>query len=234
MSRLGSKFPPPPPNHHLLLPLSLHPTPYTMGIGHVLRTRFVSVSKKQGQGRFFDSKNYLSYGGDLRKKRKGRKQRPLSRKHPLHLVFKVNKSCLQNKNLRHPKCFSLIHQILNRWSHYFGVRVEQLSIQKDHIHILVRSSSRYQFRDFFRVMAGQIAQRFEQEGYLSVTDTPGGGKGTGLWKHRPFTRIVVGWKAYSIVRNYIQLNEKEALGVIPYRKTRLRGLSMRDWQLLWS
>lgn len=83
-------------------------------------------------------------------------------------------------------------------------------------------------------MAGQIAQRFEQEGYLRVTDTPADEQGTGLWKHRPFTRVVKGWKAYRIVRNYIQLNEKEALGVIPYRKTRLRGLSMKDWQLLWA
>lgn len=178
----------------------------------------------------------LSHGGELRKTRWGRGLRPLSPKDPLHLVFKVNKSRLQLKSLRHPKCFSLIHVILNKWSHYFGVKVEQISIQVDHIHLLVRSSNRYQYLDFFRVMSGQIAQCFEKEGYLKVTHTPQdqGQPGTGLWKHRPFTRVVKGWKGYQIIRNYIQLNEKEAQGVIPYRKERLKGMSMRDWELLWT
>jgi hypothetical protein len=46
--------------------------------------------------------------------------------------------------------------------------------------------------------------------------------------------VVKGWKAYQIVRNYIQLNEKEALGEIAYKKDRLRGLSMSEWNILWS
>ena len=56
----------------------------------------------------------------------------------------------------------------------------------------------------------------------------------GLWRHRPFSRVVRGWRAYKIVRNYIQLNEKEALGHIPYRKERLKGLSTSEWQTLWK
>jgi hypothetical protein len=77
----------------------------------------------------------------------------------------------------------------------------------------------------------------------AVTDTPvrvAGGEGnTGklvkkLWKYRPFTRVVFGRRGYMTVQNYIQLNEKEARGEIPYRKERLRGLSMTEWELLWS
>jgi hypothetical protein len=72
-------------------------------------------------------------------------------------------------------------------------------------------------------------------GEQSVTDTQTGlRKGTGLWKYRPFTRVVRGWKAYQVVRSYIRLNEKEARGEIPYRKQRLRGLSSADWGILWS
>ncbi len=55
-----------------------------------------------------------------------------------------------------------------------------------------------------------------------------------LWKYRPFSRVVKGWKSYKIVRNYIQLNEKEVLGKIKYQKNRLRGLSTADWQILWA
>jgi len=46
--------------------------------------------------------------------------------------------------------------------------------------------------------------------------------------------VVREWKAYKIVRDYIQLNEKKALGEIPYQKRRLKGLSMQDWQILWA
>lgn len=120
-------------------------------------------------------------------------------------------------------------------------------MQADHIHLLIRTGRRSQFHHFFRVVAGQIAQRFEKEGcFTVVTDTPRSGKAgrnerelearvkEKPWKHRPFSRVVRGWRAYVIVRNYIQLNEMEILGRIPYRKERLRGLSLWDWEILWS
>ena len=101
------------------------------------------------------------------------------------------------------------------------------------------------------MLSGQVAQILEKEGLLCpkmvksfdfrtakkvVTDTPQmvTVRGTGLWTLRPFSRIVFGWKAYVIVKNYIQLNEKEALGQIKYSKYRLRGLSMSDWNILWT
>lgn len=60
------------------------------------------------------------------------------------------------------------------------------------------------------------------------------GKATGLWLYRPFTRVIRGWRAYKTVRDYIQLNEKEALGEIPYRPSRLRGLLKSEWESLWG
>lgn len=194
----------------------------------------------QPQGFFqYNWRYHLCAGGVLRNQRHGRGLRPLSRKDPIHVVFKVNKTQLQTRGLRSAKSFSLIHQIIKKYSRHFGIKVEQLSIQNDHIHILVRSAKRSQFKHFFRVVAGQIAQRFEKRGFLKVTDTPkkkgrrGSARGTGLWKLRPFSRVVKGWKAYKIVRDYIQLNEQEANGVIRYQPKRLKGLSLRDWQLLW-
>jgi hypothetical protein len=55
-----------------------------------------------------------------------------------------------------------------------------------------------------------------------------------LWKYRPFTRVVRGFRAYKIVRDYIQLNEKEATGEIRYSKQRLRGLLADELSRLWS
>ena len=55
-----------------------------------------------------------------------------------------------------------------------------------------------------------------------------------FWKRRPFTRVVRGRTAYEIARNYVQLNEEEALGKVPYRKERLRGLSADEWETFWG
>ena len=188
-------------------------------------------------------KTALNYGGSLRNQRNGRGSRPLSTKYPIHLVLKANRECIRS-TFRFPKQFALIHLILKKYAKRFFIKVEQVTVQGDHIHLVIRISWRRNCHDFFRVFAGQIAQRFEKEGLLVcvVTDTPkhatakkrSGRKRKKLWKHRPFTRIVKGWRAYRTVRNYVQLNEKEALGEIPYRKERLRGLSSADWKILWA
>ena len=67
-----------------------------------------------------------------------------------------------------------------------------------------------------------------------MTDTLDSCKLARLWKYRPFTRVMRGWKAYKITRNYVQLNEQEALGNIPYKKQRLKGLSAGEWEVLWA
>jgi REP element-mobilizing transposase RayT len=168
-----------------------------------------------------------SYGGSIRTKAHGRGQRPLSTRNPVHLVLKVEKGKLRSRSLRHPAHFALITKILQCYGKRFFVRVDQFSIQNDHIHLLIRAPKRCRFQYFFRVVPGQIAQQFQNRGWL--TDTPGK-----LWKWRPFTRIVMGFVGLQIIRNYIQLNEKEATGKIRYQKQRLRGLSAEDWKKLWA
>lgn len=176
-----------------------------------------------------------SYGGTLRQKRLGRRQRPLSRKAPLHLVFKAHRKLLKEKSFRGPRSFQLCQSLIKRYARRFFVRVDQFSIQGDHIHLLVRCSERFFYQAFFRVLAGQIAQRFRKEGLLNitmcneVTDTP-----KNLWMHRPFTRVIVGLRGLTIIKNYIQLNEQEARGRIRYNSKRLAGLSIGEWALLWS
>jgi putative transposase len=224
-------------------------------MGHTKQTSFFKTNWK----------HHLCHGGSLRNQRAGRGSRSLSTKEPLHVVFKVNRDRLKHGGLRHGVTYTLIHQIIRRYAKRFFVKVEQVSIQGDHAHLLVRAPRRAKFHHFFRVVAGQIAQRLEQEGLLAVhsagsrksapsagsgkhsqtiemrnrnfnaTDTPTGPrKGTGLWKYRPYSRVVRGYKAYKIVKNYIQLNEQEALDKIPYRKSRLRGLSAGEWEVLWA
>ena len=194
----------------------------------------------QTQFQLASSSRSLEHGGEHRKKRHGRGRRAISCKESLHVVFKLNR-------------------IVLKYAARFFVKIEQISIQGDHIHCLVRTCRRSFFHHFFRVVSGQIAQQFEKTDKLryvvderfknklrSVTDTPKNiqrrtsSKGNSikrklkLWMYRPFSRVVRGYKAYKVVRNYIQLNEKEALGLIPYKKNRLRGLSLAEWEILWT
>ncbi len=169
----------------------------------------------------------LRYGGNLRNQRAGRGHRPLSTRDPIHVVLKANRRRLRSQSLKTYANFRKITRVLQLYSIHFNVRMEQFAIEGDHIHLLLRAGRRAQFQAFFRVVAGQIAQRLPV-----VTDTRT--RGTKLWKHRPFSNIVVGPTYYRNVRNYIQLNVKESSGEIRYQKKRLRGLSMRDWEILWA
>ncbi len=222
-----------------------------MGTGH--------KPKKFHQQEFSFTKTHwkfrYSHGGVLRNSRQGRGARPLSVKDPLHLVLKVDRESLQS-GLRSYRRYFLIHKIVDKYAKKFFIKIEQISIQNDHIHFLVRTSKRSQHQNFFRVVAGQIAQQFQNQGLMktSVTGTPDApipavkkGAATDtppsppssaqfakLWKYRPFTRIVKGLKSYKIVRNYIQLNEQEALHRITYQKHRLKGLSTSEWDILWT
>ena len=211
------------------------------------RTKQLSLIKKTHW------KFYCSHGGILRKKRLGRLARPLSKKEPLHLVFKANRLVLREKSFRGIRSYRVCLRLIKRYAKRFCIRIDQCSIQGDHIHLLVRCSDRFHYHAFFRVLAGQIAQRFRKEGLLrffdgigakgknskKVTDTPYSSKTTHetamkLWAYRPFTRIVKGNKTLTIVRNYIQLNEQEARGLIKYNSKRLAGLSIGDWSILWA
>jgi len=166
------------------------------------------------------------YGGELRKSRQGRGMRPLSTRDPLHLVLKVRPGELK-KGLRDPETHTLVHRLLKKYSKKFFIKVEQFSVNSDHIHLLVRCSKRSFFHNFFRVFAGQIAQ---QATHTFSTKK----EGKSFWKARPWSRVIKGYKAYLQVRDYVKLNVLEASGRRAYRKERTRGLSLEQLRELWS
>lgn len=180
----------------------------------------------------------FNHGGKLRNQRSGRRVRPLACKESLHVVFKINKDALKQLSLRSIQTQRLVNSLILKYSKKFFIKIEQISIQNDHIHLLIRTSKRSLFHYFFRVVAGQMAQQLKKEGLISktnVTDTQKNPlRKLKLWKYRPFTRIVKSYKAYKVVKDYIQLNIKEAQGLIKYQKMRLKGLSMSEWSILWS
>lgn len=179
--------------------------------------------------RSFDKPHWqfrYTHGGILRRKRHGRKARPLATKSAIHLVFKIDRQKLK-KGFRSPLGFQICNTVIKTYANRFFVKIEQLAICNDHIHLLIRLSRRSLGQNFFRVVAGQIAQNLKNNGFW-VTDTQS------VWKFRPFSRVIIGWKAYLIARDYVRLNAREADGSLPYKRERLRGLSAGEWEILWA
>jgi hypothetical protein len=127
-----------------------------VGMGHARQGSFFKFNKFQYQ-----------HGGELRRKRAGRGKRPLSTKDSLHVVFKMNREA-HPQGLRTYKSYALSTQVINRFATRFFIKVIQVSIQGNHIHMLIRAHKRSLFHHFFRVVAGQIAQGLGR----CMTDTP--------------------------------------------------------------
>jgi REP element-mobilizing transposase RayT len=194
-----------------------------------------------------------THGGNLRNHRAGRRERPIKSHAPIHLVLKANRECI-DRGFRTPRRFLLIHRLRDRYAKRFLIKIEQMSVQGDHIHLIVRTNRRSGLQNFMRVFSGQIAQQLQNAGFIKfvVTDTQITEKlqtktrpalatkkrvspqKLKLWMYRPFTRVVIGRRALITLENYVELNEKEAERAIPYRKERLRGLSKDEWEILWS
>jgi REP element-mobilizing transposase RayT len=172
----------------------------------------------------------LTHGGELRKKRKGRGARPLSKKDPIHLVLKSTLA-LKQWNFRLPKNHQIISKLIYKLSVTYGIKIDQKAIAYDHIHLLVRVKNRELYKRFIKHLAGQIAQLVTDARSESSSLKK---QALQFFKHRPFTRIVKGWRDFLKAKDYVKLNEQEAMGNIPHRRHRLAGLEPHEYHHIWS
>jgi REP element-mobilizing transposase RayT len=153
----------------------------------------------------FISKRQLFFGGSLLKKSHAKMARPLHTKLPVHLVFRSSQA-RGERSLRTLANARKIRAILKQEASRFGIRVLDFSNNFNHLHLLVQSSNRRMTLNFMRSFAGKVA--------MAVS---GARKGASLnenfWDQRPFSRVVVGYRGLSIARDYLALNQMEALGI---------------------
>lgn len=132
-------------------------------------------------------------------------KRPLDSKFATHLVLRANQS-----RLRRPGQLHKVNEMVRTISKKHGVRLYEYANAGNHLHLLLKLRNRRSWAAFIRELTGRIAQ---------VTGT--------RWAHRPFTRIVRGWKKpYLIVKEYVRLNLMEAEGYMSRERfKRLRALA---------
>jgi len=166
---------------------------------------------------------------------KRRSRRPLSIKSPLHLVlrsdFAMGARCL----LRHRP---LINAIIDKAVKKFGVSIYERAIVSNHIHLLIRAKNRTQLQNFFRVVAGHIAQEILRKIPIAFGEKPSAAGGASssqtlppkklrekenkFWQTRIYSRILSWGREFKTVKAYVIQNTLEALGIMTYktRKTR--------------
>jgi REP element-mobilizing transposase RayT len=134
------------------------------------------------------------------KKGKRKEKRPLSTKHPIHLVLKSSKNDL--------KCNE--REILKWWSRFcrqFGIKCYRVVVNRDHLHAVVRIHSAHLFTRFVRAFSGTLARCLKIK-----------------WLNRPATRIGHWGRDFKRLLQYLKLNLFEAEGFIDYQPSRTRRL----------
>ena len=151
-----------------------------------------------------------AHGGTLsRGKRKSR--RPLSNRGSVHVVLRSESAKGCRALINHS---NLIRSVLARAGFRFGVSVHGLAIHFNHVHIHVQGRTRLGVQNFFRVVAGHVAQGILREFPLKGGTTEGVRK---FWRDLAFTRIVSTGRDFAAVNEYLRKNRRQvadALGVL--------------------
>ena len=170
----------------------------------------------------------LSYGGSLLNTRKGRAHgRPISTRETMHLVLRSTRATGQ-WSFQRPENKKRIEQIVRKFAVKYAVKVMSLGNVGNHLHFHIKLGHRASYRPFVRAITGSIvmaitgASRWKRVRGVGGKDYDGtptiGGGGTQLgiekfWDYRPFSRVVRGFQAMLSLKDYIDLNALEGIGM---------------------
>ena len=173
------------------------------------------------QKSFFKFKG-KDHGGSLSVNTR-RSRRPINIKNPIHIVLRSDLAKGSRSLLKHK---TLIRKITLRSAKRFNIQVYEKAICGNHLHMLVRAKRRSDIQNFFRVLAGHIAQELLRLFPLSKNER-GGAQGRKVkgckknqrkfWSLLLYSRIVSWGGDFQNVSNYIIQNTLEALRLIPYQ-----------------
>jgi len=141
------------------------------------------------------------FGGSLLKGKR-KTARPLSTKHPIHLVLKSTHA------RPFPPTSRKLEKIFRAQASHYGIKIYDLALNWSHIHALITIPSRQAYLAFIRTLTAAIVRALANLTGQSLK---------GLFDLRPFTRILSWGREFKSVLDYLELNQMEALGLI-FRK----------------
>ncbi len=146
-------------------------------------------------------KMHLACGGGFNNTRL--EKRVLSSRRPIHLVLKTRSFV----NLF--KSRLIIKGLNSRYAKAFGIKVYASSVQKDHLHLVIKIPSRRAYIGFIRTLTGMMARRL----------------GLGLFKFRPYTRVGTWGREFRSLLDYQFRNDMEGFQIWRYQRARAGPLA---------
>ncbi len=169
-----------------------------------------------------NDKSRREHGGQLLIGRR-KTRRPLSTKQPIHLVLRSDFAYGARSLTKH---IHLIETILREAAKRYGVRVYEKAIVSNHIHLLIRGKRRIDLQNFFRMLAGHIAQNILSRHPLTENQAPKSvqrDKQNKFWETKIYSRLITWGREFKKVKNYVVQNVREATEFIIYKKRRSFG-----------
>jgi REP element-mobilizing transposase RayT len=181
--------------HHLILFIARLPS-------RLVNCIFAHVSKQKS----FFKNSTKEYGGDLYKTRRGRLgRRPLATRQTMHLVLKSTRA-KGDLSFRKSKNAQAIKRIVDRFTKKYGIRLISLANVGNHLHFHIKLGNLRTYSPFIRAITAAIA--------MAVTGRSRWNKADGkFWDRRPFTRVIVGFRSWLNLQDYVRVNQMEGAGV---------------------
>ena len=149
---------------------------------------------------------------------KRKSKRPLSTKHPMHLVLRSSFKGIFNPSNRS------LHELIHQQAKKFGIQIYDLALNWSHIHLLIRIQNRSDYLRFIRALTSIIAARAKEF-------DP---KFKQIFTIRPFTRILNWGRDFKNALNYQILNQLESVGLIKRNKERHRRAPLSTRSKSWN
>lgn len=143
------------------------------------------------------------FGGSNCTRRLHRVARPISTKHPIHLVLRSSKA-KGSSSFLNPKNRSFVRDILSKFSKKFGIQITDFANVGNHLHLVIKIGNRRTYQPFIAAVTGGIARSVIGK-KLSADDK--------FWDFRPFSRIVEGLRGMQILTAYMKINQLESVGM---------------------
>jgi hypothetical protein len=155
-----------------------------------------------------NSRARLEHGGATGSGKRKR-ERPFSRRMPLHVTFR-SPHARGAWSLRRKANETAVAEELERAARRFGIKIYERAVLAMHLHLLLRARSREGLQNFLRMVGGRIVQR--------VTGARKGQPcGVDFWDELAYSRVVSWGREFELVRRYIVQNLFETMGLIAYR-----------------
>lgn len=148
--------------------------------------------------------------------------RPLSKKHPMHVVLKSHMARGKHSMLLRARS---IEKHVHKQATQHGVKILGFVNVGNHLHLLIKLSNRQSLARFLRALCGVIAKEMhsiieigekkgvEKKSGIDEFEKPSLPKGKSYWQGRPFSRVIQGLKDLIGTQKYLFLNELEVFGV---------------------